>query len=220
MAKTLRRKDLKEPDQFLTRFHAFLQYAEEHERQVTLIVLALVAATALALGVRWYRSSQEAKAEAAFGAARRDFAAQRLEGAATGFSRVSTTWPNTRYGRLALVYLGNAEAALGKTKEAEEAFRQALARSDEGLLRQIAHYNLGLLEVKNGHPDRGAEHLTAATEIEGPLRGIAWFARLASQQKFTEDVTRGMQAINELGPDAREYVDAQIAAQAKAASVK
>jgi predicted negative regulator of RcsB-dependent stress response len=218
MAKTIRRKDLKEPDEFLTSLHRLLEYAEQHERQLTVLVVVLVAATGLALGIRWHRSSQEAKAEAAFGAARRDFAAQRLETAATGFSRVSKSWPNTRYGRLALIYLGNSQAGLGKTKEAESAFRESLSQSDNDLLRQIAHYNLGLLEMKTGQAKSGAEQLTAATNIDGPLRGAAWFARLASQQNFTENVSQGMQAINELGPDAREYVEAQIAAQAKSAS--
>src|SRR5206468_8968264 len=103
-----------------------------------------------ALGVRWYRSWQESNAEAAFGAARRDFAAQKFDSAAAGFQRVVSTWPATSHGQLAFIYLGNCYAGLGKTKEAEDAFRQALQHDSDDLLRQIAHYNLGLLKMKAG----------------------------------------------------------------------
>jgi predicted negative regulator of RcsB-dependent stress response len=217
MARKIRRKELKEPDEFLTLSHQFLEYAKQHERELTVAVLGLVVVTALALGVRWYRSSQNAKAEAAFGAARRDFAAQKFDIATTGLSRVTSTWPSTSYGRLALIYLGNSYAELAKTKEAEEAFRQALSRGDDDLVRQIALYNLGILAVKAGEKKDAVEHLTAAAAIDGPLRGPAWFVRLSSQQQFTENVGQGMQAINELSPEAREYVEAQIAAQAQIA---
>jgi tetratricopeptide (TPR) repeat protein len=218
MARHIRRKDLKEPDEFLTLSHRFLEYAKQHERELTMAVLGLVAVVAVALGVRWVRTAQNAKAEAAFGAARRDFVAQRFDVAASSFSRVNSTWPSTPYGRLALVYLGNSYAELGKTKEAEEAFRQALSGADQDLVRQIAHYNLGVLETKGAAPEEGAADLTAAGAIEGPLRAAAWFSRLSSLQQFTENVSQGMQAINELDPDARAYVEAQIAAQAKAAA--
>jgi len=218
MARHIRRKDLKEPDEFLTLSRQFLDYAKLHERQLTAAVLGLVAVTALALGVRWYRGAQNARAEAAFGAARLDFAAQRLDAAAGAFSRVVSAWPSTPSARLALVYLGNSYAELGKTKEAEETFRQALARSDDDLVRQIAHYNLGVLDAKVVPPKDGAADFAAAGAIEGPLRAAAWFSRLSTQQQFTENISEGMQAINELSPDAREYVEAQIAAQATSAA--
>lgn len=214
MTKGLRRKQLKEPDEFLTLSKQVLDYAKQHEREVTLALVGLIALAAAALGVRAYRGWQESKAEAAFGAARRDFAAQKFETAASAFARVSATWPATSHGGLALVYLGNSYAELGKTKEAEQAFRQALSRARDDLVRQIAYYNLGVL---GSDQQAATTNLGSAAAIEGPLRGAAWFARLASQQQFVENMSQGMQAVNELPPDAREYVEAQIAAQAKSA---
>jgi tetratricopeptide (TPR) repeat protein len=220
MAKGIRRRELKEPDEFLTITGRVLDYAKEHEREITFAALGLALLMVLALGVRWYRGWQQDKAEAAFGAARRDFAAQKFDTAATGFERVSHEWPNTSFGPLALVYLGNSYAELDKRKEAEQAFRDALGASRDPLIRQIAEYNLGLLANKTGDQKAAVEALGKAVEIEGPLRAPAWLARLGSHQQFVENVSEGMQAINELSPGAREYVEAQIASQAKSGGGK
>jgi tetratricopeptide (TPR) repeat protein len=216
MAKGIQRRQLKEPDEFQTLSRRFLEYARQHEREVTFGVLGVAAVVGVALGVRSYRSWRETSAEAAFGAARRDYAAQRLDSAAEGFRRVVTTWPGTFHGRLAFVYLGNSYAELGKTKEAEDAFQQALQQDSDDLLRQIAHYNLGLLKMKAGNKAGAATELGAAASGPGPLRGVAWFTRLSTEQQFVEGVSEGMQAIGELSPDTREYVEAMIAARAKA----
>src|SRR5262249_16640991 len=122
MAKGIRRKELKEPDEFLSLSRRFLDYAREHERQLTIAVLAMVGVTVLALGARWYRSWQYRQAEAAFGAARLELAAQRLDTAADRFARVSAEWPSTPYGELALLYKGNCYAELGKDADARDAY--------------------------------------------------------------------------------------------------
>lgn len=215
MAKGIQRRELKEPDEFLTLTRRFFAYAEQHEREMTLAVLGLIAITALALGVRGYRSWQASNAETAFGAARRDYTAQKFEAAAESFRNVGATWPTTAYGQLALVYLGNCYAELGKTKEAEDAFTEALVQARDPIVRQIAHYNVGVLNAKSGDKAAAGKQLGAAAEIEGPLRGVAWFARLSAADQFVENVGQGMEAIGELSPEARQYVEAQIADRAK-----
>ena len=216
-AKRIGRKELKEPDEFLTLTGQALEYAKQHERELGYVVVGLLALVALSLGVRSYRGWQQDKAESAFGAARRDYASQKFETAVGGFQRVSREWPSTTFGEMALVYEGNCYAELGKTKEAQDAFRGALGASRDPLVQQIAHYNLGLLAAKSGDKKTAADELGQAVKIEGPLRAAAWFSRLSGQQQFVEEIGEGMKAIDELSPEAREYVDAQIAAQSKAA---
>lgn len=218
MAKGIGRKELREPDEFLTLTNQALDYARHHERELAYAAGALALVIALALGARWYRGWQDAKAESAFGAASHDFAEQHFDTAVKGFERVATDWQGTRFGTLALVYEGNSYAELGKTKEAEGAFRAVLGASREPLLQQIAHYNLGLLAAKAGDSKTAATELGAAAAIEGPLRGPAWFSRLASHEKFVENVKDGMLAIDELNPRARAFVDAQLRPQAKDAT--
>lgn len=214
----IRHKDLKEPDEFITFTHRALEFLKARETEVTIAVIALAAVGAVVFGIRTYKGWQEQRAEASFGAARKDFAARRFDTAANGFVKVTEQWPNTQYGRLALIYLGNSYAELGKNDDAERSFRAALGRTREPLLRQIAHYNLGLIELKKGDKKAAVADLTTAAQIEGPLRSAAWFARLGTGEQFVENVSAGMQAINELGPEAREYVDAQLASQAKGES--
>ena len=210
MAKGIGRKQLREPDEFLTLTNQALDYAKKHERELVYAAVGIAAVIALALGVRWYRGWQDEKAEAAFGAARRDFAEQHFDTAVKGFERVASEWRGTHFGTLALAYEGNSYAELGKTKEAEAAFRAVLDASREPLVQQIAHYNLGLLAAKAGDSKTAATELGAAAAIEGPLRGPAWFARLASHEKFVESIKDGMMAIEELNPSARAFVDSQL----------
>src|ERR1044072_3250039 len=207
MANGIQRRELSQPDEFLTLSRRAIAYAQQHEREVTITVLAMIAVAALALGVRGYRNWRESQAEIAFGAARRDYAATRFDTAATGFAKVAAEWPSTTHGQLALVYLGNSYASLDKRKDAEEAFGRALAQARDPLVRQIAHYTLGLLKAQDGDKEAAARELGAAAEIEGPLRGVAWFARLGHTQAFVEDVGAGMQAISDLGPEARAHVE-------------
>ncbi|MGH7896615.1 MAG: tetratricopeptide repeat protein [Candidatus Binatia bacterium] len=210
MAKGIRRKELREPDEFLSLSSRFIEYAKQHEQQVTVAALALVVLVALTLGIRWYRSAQAEHAAVAFGAAHRDFRAQKFDAAATGFARVSSAWPRTAYGELARLYLGNSYAELGKTAEAEAAFADA-AKSRDQLLRQIAEYNLGLAKLKRGDKPGAAADLGAAAAVEGPLRGPAWFARLGAGQAFVESMDEGVQAIEELPPEQKAYVEKHVA---------
>src|ERR1051325_4951507 len=135
----IQRRELKEPDEFLTLTRRYLAYAQHHERQVTLAVLGVIAIIAVALGVRWYRSWQESNAEAAFGAARRDYGAQKFEAAAQSFQKVGTTWPRTECGRWALFSGDTAYAELGKKKGGEDPSPGAPGGGGEPIVRQIAH---------------------------------------------------------------------------------
>jgi predicted negative regulator of RcsB-dependent stress response len=212
---TIRRKDLKDPDEFITLTHRVLAFLQAREKEVTIAVIGAVVVAAIVFGIRTYRGWQESAAEAAFSAARSDFAARRFEPAANGFVKVTKQWPGTMYGRLAVVLLGSSYAELGKSEDAERTFRSSLATATDPLLRQIAYYNLGLLELKKGDKKAAVNDLSEASKIEGPLRSAAWFARLSSGEKFVENVSAGMQAINELGPEPREYMDSLLMAQQK-----
>ncbi len=210
-----RKKELREPDEFISLTTHALEFLKAHEKEVTIAVIGGLVVAAVVFGIRTYKGWQEDRAEASFSAARRDFGIHRYDTAATGFAKVAAQYAGTRSGRLALVFLGNSYAELGKDDDATKAFRDALAVDSDPLLRQAALYNLGLLELKKGDKKAAVDDLSKAAEIEGPLRSAAWFSRLSAGEQFTENVSAGMKAINELGPEAREYVDSHLAAAAK-----
>ncbi len=223
MAKGITRKELKElrePDEFLSQSRRFLDYARDHERELTIAVVALVVVVLGAFGVRGYRQWQAARAQAAFRTAHAGFVAGKLESAAAELAEVERSWPRTPYGRLAGVYVGSAYADLGKTAEARTAFEATIAASREPLLQQIAHYNLGLLKQKDGDKAGAAKDFATAAAIEGPLRGPAWFARLGTEQAFEESAGAGMEAVAELAPEPRAFVEARLRAKATADEVE
>ena len=212
---TIRRRDLKEPDEFITLTNRALDFLKAHEKEATIAVLGVLAVSMVVFGVRTYRGWQEERAEVSFSAARKDFEVKHFDTAANGFVKVTAQWPGTTYGQMALVYLGNSYAELGKTEEAERAFRDSLTSAKEPIFKQVALYNLGLLQLKKGDKKGALDNLSQASQIEGPLRSAAWFARLGTGEQFVENVGAGMQAINELGPEAREYVDEQMGSHMK-----
>ncbi|MGH2670091.1 MAG: tetratricopeptide repeat protein [bacterium] len=202
MAKKLRRKDLKQPDEFMTLTQRALTYARENERQVVLVTAGVVLVIGLALAVRTYREWQVTAAREALASAYRDFAAGRFEEAATGLREVRSRWPGTAAGELAGVYAGNALAELGKVEEAREVCRSVAEGAREPSLRQIALYNLGVLGRKAGDDEEAERQLHLAVEIEGPLRGAAWLAA-GSGEGSAKGMPDGISA------DVRAYLQAK-----------
>ena len=158
---------------------------------MTLAALGLVAVVALALGVREYRSWEESHAEAAFGAARRDFTAQKLDAAAQGFRRVTSDWPRTSHGQLALVYLGNTYAELGKTREAEDAFQQVLRR-----VPTISCVRSRITIWAFSRSRRATRRAPPPNSVPPPQRTVRYGASRgsrasAAEQQFVEAMARG-----------------------------
>lgn len=217
MPKRVRRKDLKGPDEFLSFTQRALEYARQNEREVTIVVLALVGVVAVALGIRGYRSWQLGRAVQSFGRAYQEFAADHLERAADGFTAVASAWPGTPQGELALLYLGNCYADLRNDSAAKAAFTDLLAGTNDEGLRQIARYNLGVLKQKTGDTAGAAEEFHAAAATAGPLRGVAWFAgiRMQGTRGQSTDVASehlGGAPGDGLFPEAREYAAAMLSA--------
>lgn len=216
MAKGIRRRELREPDEFLTLSRRALDYAKANERKVTLAAIGLVAVLALALGVRSYRAWQDERAREAFAAAYLDFTAGRLDQALAGFAGVQARWPSTSSARLALLYGANAAFDAKKDREAEQQYAKLLAASTDGDLRQIAHYNLGLLRARAGDPQAALEHFREASAVAGPLRGAAWLERIRGLSKSgtrPEDAAVALREIGDaLAPETRQYLEAKAAA--------
>ncbi|MGH9891437.1 MAG: tetratricopeptide repeat protein [bacterium] len=200
MTRKLRRKDLKQPDEFVTLTQRAVEYARENERQVTLGTLGIVLLVALALGVRTYRDWQAESSREAFADAYRRFAAGELERAVEGFRYVRANWSNTPSGELAAIYAGSALIELGKLDDARVAFGEVADTTDEPSLRQIALYNLGLLHRRTGSVEEAERQLQSAADIDGPLRGAAWLAARTTGGEVAEAIPDGV------SEDVREFL--------------
>ncbi len=215
MSKRVRRKELKGPDEFISLTQRALEYAKQNEREVTFAVLALVALVGAALGVRAYRGWQLARAEEALGRAYREMTENRLDRAAEGFTAVASGWPSTPPGELALLYLGNCEADLGRDEEAKASFTGLIGRTRDEALLQIAHYNLGMLKRKAEDTAGAMEEFRAAGTTVGPLQGAAWFAGVRIRERLGKADERPpgeeIRAVSEgLPAEVREYLAARV----------
>jgi tetratricopeptide (TPR) repeat protein len=176
MAKKLRRKDLKGPDEFIGTTQRVLDYVRENPGQVSLAAGGLILMLVLALGVRAYRDWQATRAGEAFSDAYRVLSAGDLDEGVAALRRVSEEWAGVRDAALAQAYAANGYLELGRDDDAKAAFERLLEMTREPTLRQIALYNLGLLAREASDRERAEKHLREATAIDGPLRGASWVA--------------------------------------------
>jgi tetratricopeptide (TPR) repeat protein len=166
----------------------------ERKREVTWLVVVLVAVGAAWAGYAAWTSRAERRAEALMAAAvateetpirapgvaptaqDRTFGTERerLEAAVAGFKAVADQYPSTDAGLLARYREGGLWLALGKPQEAVGAYEQVQSRAG-GLLRQMARLGLAEAEVRAGDYDRAiATYQDAAAAAEGsvPVEGI------------------------------------------------
>jgi predicted negative regulator of RcsB-dependent stress response len=205
------RKELKGPDEFVTLTNRALTYARDNERQVTIIALALLGVLLVALGVRAYRSSQLARAEAAFATAYRQLSEGHLVDAARGFAEVGRSWPSTPQGVLATLYEANAYRDLGKDAEAESAYQRSLTATREPAIRQMALYNLGLVKKKTGNDAEALKYLREAGGLGGPVKAAAWLAAVRVDPKVGQGSVDAEQVAGALPEDARQFFESRIA---------
>ena len=202
----LRRKDLKGPDEFQHATQRAFSYLMAHEREATVAIVAIALVLAVVLGIHGYRGWRDRQASDAFRTAFQAYVADDAGAAGSGFSRVTESWPRSRWAQLALVYQGELAKRRGERDEASRAFSILLETTREPVFRQIGEYNLGVL--KQGGGDAGAvEHFRRAAEIEGPLQAAAVVAATASRSgaDVLEDIEiADLEPV--LPPELREFV--------------
>jgi len=207
MRKKLRRKDLKGPDEFITTTQRIISQAREHSRELAWAAAGGVFLLGVALGVRAYRESRQEGAEDALGVAYEAFKQEDFTRAAGLFAGVSEDWAGTPQATLALAYAGNAHMEAGNVEGGRRSFEELLASAPNGSeLRQLALYNLGVLDRLAGDSVKAEERLREAANAVGPFAGAAWAAAYGATGKFIapdDSVPSGV------GEGLQEYLEAQ-----------
>src|SRR6185437_12442414 len=96
----IRRKDLRQPDEFETLTGQALSWVEDHRGIVIGVVSALVALVLVMLVVGRVRASRNEAAAVAFRSAHDQFEASKYAEAAEAFSELTRDYPSTPFGRL------------------------------------------------------------------------------------------------------------------------
>ena len=193
MARTLkiRRKDLRQPDEFITLSRRALAYAEENRTTVLLATGAIVTVLVAVLAYHAVGASREAGAAQAYGQAHVLLGDRKYPEAATAFQQAADSYGSTTHARLAQLQQANALLLADRPGEAAEAYQKFLdAGPPTDYLRQLALTRLGQAQEKNGKPAEAQAAFATAADLAGPFGDEA----LLGQARATEQAANSAKA--------------------------
>lgn len=127
--KKISKKEMKE-DQLVTAYYKFIDYFEKNQKMIYIAVGALVAIVAAIVLYRNYTESQNTEAGTALAKVLDVYDsgafAEAVQGnpqtKVLGLKKIAEDYSGSENGEIAVIYLGNAYNALGKTEEAFKAY--------------------------------------------------------------------------------------------------
>jgi TolA-binding protein len=173
--KRLLRKDLKQPDEFISFTSRSLQYISEH-RQLFFIagaaILALVVGSwawhAHQVNYRVRAAAQLAQATDSYSAALVDKDTVKLEKAETELQSFLSSYSKSRLFDLALFYLAHTQFHLGKYDSAIDAYTKLLGPDpSQPTIASLAHNGLALTLKAKGEYVKAANHFAQAAQLPG-----------------------------------------------------
>jgi len=180
----IRRKDLRQPDEFITLSRRAMAYTEANRTTVLLVTGAVVTLLLAVLAYRAARASREGSAAQAYGQAHVFLADHKYSEAATAFQQTADSYGSTIHARLAQLQRANALLLGDRPIEAAEAYQAFL---DSGpptdYLRQLALTRLGQAQERNGKSAEAQAAFAVASDVAGPFGDEALLgqARVAQQ---------------------------------------
>lgn len=169
-----RRKDLKRPDEFVTRGRALIQWASGNVQTLSWaaggFALALLALAAFfSQRTARVRQANEDLAQALTG-----FQTAHYAEAATQLAGVADRWQSTPIGHIAALYAAEAEANANNVDAASARLRDVVAAGQPpSYLRQQALVALGSVLERKGDVAAAAEQFAQAASAEGPYTATA-----------------------------------------------
>jgi predicted negative regulator of RcsB-dependent stress response len=170
----IRRKDLRQPDEFVTLSRQAIEWTEKNR---TAVIGGTVAAVLLLAAIAVYSALAASRTEAAAQAdqaAHVLFADGKYAEAATAFQSVTSQYGGTSYGPLAQLELGHAQLRAGNAAEAATAYQKFLDGSAPAeWLRQSALNGLARATERTGDLTAARSHFAAAATAPGPYGDAA-----------------------------------------------
>jgi tetratricopeptide (TPR) repeat protein len=151
MAKKIVKKDLKEPDQFLTFSTKVIQYAATNKRKIYLFSGILVLVILMTAGGYFYKQSYEKKAQEMYSLAYNSYQTgndktdKELYTKAVGlYLELIKKCPRSRAASIAYYNMGNVYFKLGEIDKSIDAYNEFLRTSSkDNVLTMFAYYGLG-----------------------------------------------------------------------------
>ncbi len=188
MARTrYRRKDLKRPDEFVSKGTQMLEWMRTHGNRVGVIAGVLAAVILVLVGLRSMRSAQLRQANDELGQALAVYRANRFGDAVAQFTEVATRWHATPVGSMARIYLGLAEAQNSNLDGAIAALQEVLEQPElPSYLRQQAVQDVAIALERKGDAKAAAQQYATAAAMDGPYRAGALLAEARLREQLGE----------------------------------
>jgi tetratricopeptide (TPR) repeat protein len=172
----LTRKELREPDEFVSLIDAAGDYVADHLPRVIAGAAGLLVLILFGVGLRFYFSHQAQAAAEAFYDAGNVYDRKDYKTAADQFATLANEYPGTSLGRLALLYLGDAYLAQHQDAQARDALQKFLDADSGPTFRQLALLQLGIAYEALGNPAEARQAYARATAIREGAQGRAELA--------------------------------------------
>jgi tetratricopeptide (TPR) repeat protein len=146
----LSRRDLSQPNEFLTLGDRALEFVKAYAKPLGLALGGVLVAIMIGVGIRQYQKHQDRLTAENFYEAFIALQKHQYELAENGFRRLAREHPRRRLGRLAKFYLAMCYMEQGQLVQARSALIEALTSLDDSLFKGMALMDLGSLYEQAG----------------------------------------------------------------------
>ncbi len=182
-----RRKDLRRPDEFVSRGRHVLEWAQTNTRLVAQIAGAVAVAMLLIVGIFSVRSARSRQANDDLSQALANLHAGRNSEAATQLIDVANRWPSTTPGRVARLFAADANLKTGNLDGAAAAVQDLLEIHDwPPYLHQQALFTLGSVLDRKNDLANAASRYNEAASLDGPYTGMAILGEASCRERLGE----------------------------------
>ena len=214
----LRRKELRQPDEFITFFENLRSFLLDNLVQVIIGACAAIALAAIGVGVYFYTQYRDRLVADQFYEAITALDHKEYKNAETDFSKLAEDHPHASLGRLARFYLAGCYMAEKEPAKARDALNQYLAGDDRPTFKSLALLQLGVAYEDLGQFQQAHQTYSEAAILPGPQKmraelavarmlvreghkdaAIAAYRRFLKENPFAEERTDVFVALAELG---------------------
>ncbi len=202
-----RRKDLRRPDEFVSRGRQVLDWATENSRTLSWAGTGVAVVVLVVLGFLSVRHARVRQANEDLGHALADFRDGHYAQAGSQLAEVANRWQSTAAGRIASLYAANANLNADNFESATVLLQEVLNSHDwPSYLRQQALLDLGYALEHKGDTANAAARYEEAAGLDGPYTAPALLgAARCHEQAGEKDKARDLyQRFQRDFPDAAE----------------
>ncbi len=182
-----RRKDLKRPDEFVSRGRQLIEWATTHGRLVSWVAGGIVLIVVVVAGFFSVRGARIRQANEDLSHALADFHGGQYRRAATQLADVASRWQSTTAGRVAGLYAANADLHTDDVETAAALLQDALATRDwPPYLHQQALVVLGYALERKADVQGAAGRYAEAAAAEGPYTPLAILSEARCREQAGE----------------------------------